>query len=312
MIGEVQTKDSCLVIGANGFIGSHLVDMLSSKGYPVVAFDKFSSPPKFNGKNTTIFKGNFFNETDLSRAATGVSYVFHSFSATTPYSSDNDPYQDIDLNLKQSVKLFEICTKKPVKKVIFISSGGAVYGPVSEERLATEADATSPVSPYGISKLAIENYLAYFNRKYELDYQIFRLTNPYGPRQVLRNNQGVIPAFLARIAKGQDLVIFGDGTTSRDYIYIQDAITMIINVFDKATNYKTYNIGTGIQHDLTTIAELLQKNTHKNVRITYKKAPRTFLQKTQVSIDRYCQEFGRPQFTSLEAGIKLTLKNRDQ
>jgi UDP-glucose 4-epimerase len=258
----MMKQPRCLIFGANGFIGSHMVDKLASSGYGVTAFDRFSKEPQFKiSANVEALKADFFDDQLLAKALEGVDYVFHLFSATTPFVSDNDPYIDITKNILRSVQFLEMAVEAHIKKVIFVSSGGAVYGEVAENKAAKETDTPNPVSPYGIGKLATENYLAYFKRKYNLDYIVYRLTNPYGPRQATNNNQGVIPAFLQQVQKGQKLTIYGDGTNSRDFIYIHDAIKMITDTFHTSAKHSIYNIGSGQQTDLNTIIKTVEKIT---------------------------------------------------
>lgn len=299
----------CLVIGANGFVGSHLVDELVEAGYSVRAFDRFSSgTTKFHKSNKVeIFAGDIFDDISMVKALKGIDYVFHSFSATTPFASDADPYADITLNLLRNVQLLEQSISVGIKKFIFISSGGAVYGAVAEHKKANETDAPLPVSPYGIGKLGTEYYLAYFNRKYGLDYVSYRLTNPYGPRQASNNNQGVIPIFLGKVRAGEKLVVYGDGTGSRDYIYIRDATKMMVKSFAQETKHSIYNIGSGRQTDLNEIVAGIEAVTDMKAMVSHIEAPKTFLQSAQVSIGRYVNEFGPAPSTTLADGLQKTL-----
>jgi UDP-glucose 4-epimerase len=300
-------KGRCLVIGANGFVGSHLVDELVEAGYRVRAFDRFSRPPSFyESKNVEVTAGDIFDDIVFHKALQGVDYVFHSFSATNPFISDADPYMDITRNLLRNVQLFEKSVEAEIKKFVFISSGGAVYGTISEQKAVNESDAPVPISPYGIGKLGAEYYLAYFNRKYGLNYVAYRLTNPYGPRQIAKNNMGVIPTFISKIKAGEELVVFGDGSSSRDYVYIRDATKMIVNSFATAT-HSTYNIGSGRQTNLNHIIAGIEKALDTSAKVMFKEAPKTFLQKSQVSIDRFVEEFGPAPDTPLIKGLKETV-----
>ena len=295
----------CLVIGANGFVGSHLVDELVEAGYSVRALDRFSRPAKFReSDHIEIFPADIFDDIAVNKALKGIDYVFHCFSATTPIVSDADPYGDITLNILRNVQIFEQCIESKVKKLIYMSSGGAVYGSVSEHKKATENDVPMPVSPYGIGKLGTEYYLAYFNRKYGLEYISYRLTNPYGPRQALDNKQGVIPIFVNKIQTGEELVVYGDGTGSRDYIYIRDATKMIVESFARETKYATYNIGSGHQTTLSEIITAIEATMEVTAKVSYVEAPKTFLQKSQVSIARFVKEFGVAPDTPLASGLK--------
>ncbi len=297
----------CLVLGANGFVGSHLVDELAEAGYAVRAFDRFDRSAQFlPSDKVESYKGDAYNEASVKKAFKGIDYFFHCFSATTPYSSDNDPYSDIDKNLRPSVWLFEQCIESKVKKVVFLSSGGAIYGPIAEKRPASEEDLAVPVSPYGINKLAIENYLSYFQRRYGLKYVAYRLTNPYGPRQA-SSTQGVIPIFVHRIKDGQELVVYGNGSSTRDYLYIRDATKMIVESFSGNTAHSTYNIGSGKQTTLNQIIKTIEKVTGKKAQVRHEPTPKTFLKKSQINIDRFSEEFHPKATTSLEKGIHLTI-----
>lgn len=302
-----MSKGVCLIIGANGFIGSHLVDSLVEEGYKVRAFDRYTHEPRFNESNSIdIVKASSFDAAVMDDALEGADYVFMSLSATTPYSSDKNPYMDITQNLLHNVEILDKAVKAGVKKIIFISSGGAIYGGTGETKVASEDDAPHPVSPYGINKLATEYYLGYFERKYGMKYVIYRLTNPYGPRQLSRNHQGVVSVFLENILEGKDLIIYGDGESSRDYIYICDAAKMIVKSFYKKNKHAIYNVGSGEQTSVNDIIETLESVTGKKTGVYHIDEPKTFLKKTMVNTTRFTEEFGLSPTTRLEKGLKMT------
>lgn len=307
----INREKICLVLGANGFVGSYLVDRLAqTAGVRVRAFDRYShGEPKFKRMdNIEIVKGDIQNDDDLRMALVGVDSVIHSFSATTPFMSDNNPYIDISTNLARSVSIFDMCAAEEVNKIGFISSGGAVYGSIAEVKAVTEDDAPQPVSPYGINKLSIEHYLEYFKRKHNIEYVVYRLSNPYGPRQILKNSQGVIPSFIDKISQDSEILIYGDGTSSRDYIYMEDAAQMVIDSFVAGSNKHTvYNIGSGTQTSLNNILSTLRKILNKEPHVAYTEAPATFLHSTSISTARYAKEYGLPQLTSLYDGLAKTV-----
>ncbi len=304
----MQTKGTCLIIGANGFIGSHLVDELAEVGYKVRAFDRYSKPAQFSkSNNVEIFQGDFFDDMTVFRSLQNIDYVFHSFSATTPFSADSDPYTDVSLNLLRNIQLFEKSVEAGVKKIAYISSGGAVYGTIAERKNVAEGDAPEPVSPYGIGKLASEYYLSYFNRKYGLDYVAYRLSNPYGPRQVTKNNQGVIPSFIKKMSEHEDITVIGDGTSSRDYIYIRDATAMMAQSFKNAQQH-IYNLGSGQQTSVNEVIRTLQPLVHTESIVKYADEPKTFLRHAKIDTTRFANEFKIESSTSLEAGLRLTLE----
>lgn len=306
----MSTQDKCLVIGANGFIGSHLVDELAESGHRVRAFDHFSRPRIFKSSpSVEILKGDFFEDVVVTEALKDIDYAFHAFSATTPFSSDSDPYSDISVNLMRNVQLFEKAVEAGVKKVIFISTGGAIYGHLAEEKVATELDAPTPVSPYGIVKLASEHYLAYFERKYGLDYRVYRITNPYGPRQITKNNQGVVPAFIDKLKHGEKIIVIGDGSSTRDYIYIKDVARLLADTFSKDSRFNTYNLGSGQQVSVNAIIETLEDIIGQKALVDYVEAPKTFLKQSRVSVERFKNEFGLDSLTPFKEGLEKTVNS---
>lgn len=303
-----NNKPTCLILGANGFIGSYLVDKLAAEGFQVIAFDRFSNPAKFkDSKNISIVRSDIDNFTEIEKALEKSDAVFHCFSGTTPSTANDNPYVDININLLTTVKLLELAVEHKIKKIVFISSGGGVYGIQSEQGEVSETDRPEPVSPYGICKLAIEHYLGYYKRRYGLDHIIYRVTNPYGPRQAFKHNQGVIPVFIDSFINNKPIEVIGDLDTSRDFIYIDDVVNMIVASFSKITKYNLYNIGYGDQTTLSEIIENLEKIYNKKAVIHQQPAPETFLKRTPISIKRYISEFGAVKQTTLEDGLRKTV-----
>lgn len=298
-----------LILGANGFVGRHVVDELAKDSeVKIKALDRYNKPPQFNGsENIEIVKADIFNESDIAAALSDVDVLVHCFSATTPYTSDINPHLDMTDNVINSIKIFEMCVDLEIQKIVFVSSGGAVYGTTNEIGEVDELSVPRPVSPYGIGKLTIEHYLDYFKRKSGMEYTVFRLTNPYGPGQQLNHNQGVIPAFIDCFKKRQDVTIYGDGTMSRDYVFIRDAASMMVQSIKTRCKHNTYNIGSGKQTSLLEIVDALQNIFGEKIGIEHKDTPKTFLKKTPVSIKRYEDEFGPHSLTKLRSGLIETI-----
>lgn len=298
---------NCLVLGGNGFIGSHLVDGLVARGHKVRAFDRFAgNKPRFESVDQVEqYSGDFLNMGDMTEALDGIEYVFHFISTTTPASAENDPLIDVETNIHASIELFQLCAQKGVKRVIFASTGGAIYGQ-SSKIPCSEDDMPLPVSPYAIGKLTIEHYLRYFKVKHGLDSVVLRISNPYGERQPLHRKQGVIPIFLENIAAGRPLTILGDGSMVRDYIYVRDVSEIIAGMFDKPAQYDVYNIGSGEGVDVNQLVEAVQQASGKQAEIQHAPVPSTFVSKVVLDTRRLSEEFSlRPQ-TELTAGLKAT------
>jgi UDP-glucose 4-epimerase len=296
----------CLVLGANGFIGSHLVDSLVASGHQVRAFGRFGSEPLFaENENTERFYGDFLNRHDLREALKDIEYVFHFISTTTPATAENDPLVDIETNIRMSVELFQECVDAKVKRVIFASTGGAIYGN-SGKTPFSEDDAPAPISPYAIGKLSIEHYLHYFSVKFGLDSIALRISNPYGERQPLHRKQGVIPIFIENILQERPLTVQGDGTMIRDYIYVKDATSMIATIFDKPAKHHIYNIGSGRGITVNELVSAIDRLTDKEPQVTHVDAPPTFIQEVVLDTARFADEFHLVPTTSLEDGLKAT------
>jgi len=297
-----------LVLGADGFIGSHLVDSLVSNGHSVRAFDRFSkSSPSFdNNESIEIFPGDFLNTGQLEEALHGIDYVFHFISTTTPATAENNPTIDIDTNIRTSVELMKLCVKASVKRVLFASTGGAIYGAENERTARIETDPTLPVSPYAIGKLAIENYLRYFRAKHGLESTVFRISNPYGERQPFHRKQGVIPIFLENIYLDKPITILGDGSMVRDYVYVKDLTEMISKVFTRADLQDVYNLGSGTGTTVNEIAQLAQEVAGKEAIIERANVPPTFLQSVVLDTTRFTTDFGFTAHTSLRDGMRAT------
>lgn len=298
----------CLVLGANGFIASHLVDALVARGHSVRSFGRLSGEPTYNSSPMVEFQvGDFLNEGDLTAALEGIEYVFHFISTTTPISAENDPLIDLDTNVRMSIKLFELCASASIKKVIFASTGGAIYGQ-TDTRLQSETDAPQPVSPYAIGKLSIEHFLRYFKVKKGLDSVSFRISNPYGERQPLNRKQGVIPIFLQHITDNQPLTILGDGSMVRDYVYVKDVVSMIADVFERPMQHGLYNLGSGQGASVNELVQAIEDITGKTAEISHQPVPSTFVHHVVLNTDRFEEEFGLRPATSLHDGLITTLE----
>jgi UDP-glucose 4-epimerase len=182
----------------------------------------------------------------------GLDAVFHLASTTGPKSSNDDPVADV-ANIRDSIQLFQLCVKHSVRKVVFTSSGGTVYG-IPRELPIPEEHPTNPICSYGIVKLAIEKYLQCFHHLYGLPYAVLRLANVYGVRQDPRSSQGAVAVFLWRMIQRQPLTLWGDGTVVRDFIHVSDVARLCSRALHSDTN-GVFNVGSGIG---VTMNELLQ------------------------------------------------------
>lgn len=294
-----------LVIGGNGFLGSHLVDALVVREHRVTVFGMFSGTSHWVSEGVDIVDGNFLNIADLRRAVHGKQIVVHMLSTTDPATAENDPIVDIRTNILGSVELFQICADEGVEHVYFASSGGTIYGDRDQESFSEE-DLTLPVSPYGIGKLAIENYMRFFERKYGLRSTSFRISNPYGTRQNPHKRQGIIPIFLRNILNNKPLTVMGDGTMFRDYIYVKDFANIVATMISTGPSQPVYNVGSGRGTTVNELVDAMVNVTGRHPVIEYRDVPSTYVHGSVLDTTRIQNEFGPFEMTELEVGIQRT------
>lgn len=246
-----------VVAGGNGFIGSHLVDSLLAEGWQVVVYDR--APERYRPPlaGVTYVIGELGNESLLASVLRGANVVFHLVSTTIPQSSNESPVFDIQSNVIDTVRFLKVCVESQVEKVIFLSSGGTIYG-IPNSLPVDEKQPTNPICSYGISKLAVEKYLQLFKHLYGLSYMVLRPAVAYGQRQNPIGKQGAITVFLSRIAQGQPITIWGDGETIRDYLYVTDLVRACLLAAGSTRTDTVLNVGSGEGVSLNKLLEIIK------------------------------------------------------
>lgn len=294
-----------LILGGNGFIGSHLVDKLLAEGHKVRIFDKYVEHYRKPIAGGDYCYGDFGNRGLLADALNGIDIVFHLIATTLPKTSNDDPVFDVQSNVVETLFLLEQCAAKKIQKVVFTSSGGTVYGSPMELPIPEDSP-TNPECSYGITKLVIEKYLALFKLLHGLDYVIVRPSNPYGDRQNPNSIQGAIPVFLGKVAKGESIEIWGDGEVVRDYIFIDDLVEGIYKAATVNPQSHVFNLGSGVGHSLNDIVKIIYRIVGHEVKVEYK-AKRAFdISEIYLDISRAKKELSWAPVTSLESGIEKT------
>lgn len=259
-----HTPSRCLVLGGRGFIGSHLVDALLDKGYLVRCFDRPHVAPlgvsHLTNPDFELYEGDLASETDIAEALEGCNICYHLVSTTLPKSSNADPVFDVESNLLGTVRLLTHAVKSGIKKVIFVSSGGTVYG-IPTQVPIPETHSTDPVCSYGITKLTIEKFLGLFHQLHALDYTVLRIANPFGERQRTHASQGAIAVFLGKVLRDEPIEIWGDGSVVRDYIHIADVVDALLICLEKTSSEHVLNIGAGRGHSLNEVLDAIEKVT---------------------------------------------------
>ena len=238
----------CVVTGGAGFIGSNLADALLGRGDEVVVVDDLST-----GKRENVSQGAELHEVDirspaLADALAGAEVIFHLAAQADVPTSVRRPDFDAEVNVVGSVKVLQAAGDS---HVVFSSTGGAIYGEC--ERPAREDDPRRPIAPYGVAKLAAEEYLAAWNRLNETRHTTLRFGNVYGPRQEAGLEGGVVAIFLEAMAAGQETAVFGDGLQTRDFVHVDDVVAAMLRVPGVGG---VFNIGSGVE---TTVAELHER-----------------------------------------------------
>ena len=267
--GEVESM-RCVIIGGGGFIGSHLSESLLAAGASVTIFDRPGARnlDSLQQKGAVISVGNFLDPQDVERALSDQDILFHLLSTTVPQTSSEDPRYDVETNIGGTLQLLEVARKAKIKKIIFASSGGTVYG-IPREIPILEEHPTEPISTHGIVKLAIEKYLHLYWTLYGLEYCILRISNAYGERQAVTATQGVVAAFLDKALRQAEITIWGDGSAVRDFVYVGN----IANAFIKALRYsgepRIFNIGSGQGHSITDIIGIIEQVIDRPLLVKY-------------------------------------------
>ena len=258
-----------LILGGAGFIGSHLAEALLAQGHEVRIFDRphIQIPAELKEcHGIEWMQGDFLSVADIQAAVDGVELIFHLVSTTLPKNSNDDPGYDVGTNVIGSLHLLDAAVRLGIRKIVFISSGGTIYG-IPNQIPIPETHPTDPLVSYGISKLAIEKYLKLYHELHGLDYAVLRVANPYGERQRTDMAQGAVAVFAKKALAGETIEIWGDGSVTRDYIYIADLIEAFVLAASYQGQERIFNIGGGhglsLNQLLATLEELLARPVNR-------------------------------------------------
>jgi UDP-glucose 4-epimerase len=296
-----------LVTGGAGFIGSHVVDTFLAAGYSVVVVDDLSTGRRENVDPRAAFHQIDIRSADLDGvlAAEKPDVVSHQAARANVREAMEKPQLYADVNVLGSLNLLEACRKRGVKKIIYASTGGAVYGepqylPVDENH------PINPLDPYGASKHHVEHYLHLYWLNYKLPYTILRYPNVYGPRQDPFGEAGVVAVFANKMLRGEPVTINGSGEQERDFVYVGDIARANLLAVEKGDG-SIYNIGSGIGTSVNTIAEELSRVTGYKLDPTHGPAKLGEVWKTYLKADKARQELSWQPTVLLRDGLKLTV-----
>ncbi|NCN65199.1 MAG: NAD-dependent epimerase/dehydratase family protein [Candidatus Altiarchaeum hamiconexum] len=295
-----------LVTGGAGFIGSNLVDELLNQGHNVKVLDNLTTGRLENLSNASKSSKFKFYKGDLREfdreILKDVEIIFHLAAQIDVRKSIENPVYDMDINIRGSINLIQQAINSNVEKIIYSSSGGAIYGEPTNLP-ADENTNIKPISPYGASKFAVEGYLNAFGKIYGLKYTAMRYGNVYGRRQDPLGEAGVIAIFFGRASDNKNPVIFGDGNQTRDYVSVDDVVRANIAAVDKLKKYQEYNVGTGKETSVRELVTFMEKIFSKKITPVYEKERPGEVKRIYLDIKRLNDEINfKPD--DVETGMK--------
>ena len=298
-----------LVTGGAGFIGSHVVDCLVAGGHKVAIIDNLSAGVEKNVNSAAKFyKADMNDVPSLDKIFFDwkPEVVYHMAAQIDVRISMKDPVYDADQNILGSLRLLECCKEHHVKKIIFASTGGAIYGE-QDYFPADEKHPVNPVSPYGIGKLTVEKYLYYYKVQYGLSYVALRYANVYGPRQNSKGEAGVVAIFSQRLLNKEPAMIYGDGKQTRDFVFVSDVANYNRLAIDPEIE-GIFNVGTGVETSINEIYTQISTLAGMNTPPLYEKAKPGEQVRSVINPNRAVVRFGVKPEISIVEGLKKTVE----
>jgi len=298
-----------LVTGGAGFIGSHIVDACCLAGHTVTVLDDLST-----GRRENLSPAAAFIEGDVRDGALvdrilhqgEIDVVCHQAAQIDVRRSVADPVFDASINVLGALTLFEACIRNGVGRVVFASSGGAIYGE-QEYFPADERHPTRPISPYGIAKLVTEQYLYYYHAVHGMHVVNLRYANVYGPRQNPEGEAGVVAIFTGKMLRGEQPIINGDGRQTRDYVFVGDVVRANLLALDRE-GWNIYNVGTGVESDVNTIFSTLRSLTGVSCDQRHGEGKKGEQRRSVLDHRHISEDLGWTPATDLEEGLRLTVE----
>lgn len=299
----------CVILGGAGFIGLNLAEALVRAGHQVLCLDQPSGRARFvqaslaHPRLSTMW-GDAWDDGLLRDALNNCDVCFHLVSSTIPQTSNANPRFDVQSNLQGTLTLLDACVKSGVKKVVYLSSGGTVYG-VPKFVPIREDHPTDPTCSYGIVKLAAEKYLELYRSLHGLEYSVIRLSNPYGERQRTSGAQGAVAVFLGKAMRGETIEVWGDGNVSRDYVHISDVIGCLMNVMaSRDPRARLLNVGSGRGCTINQLLKVIGSAVQRDLVISHVPGRSFDVPSNVLSIERATSVLGWRPMVDLEQGVR--------
>lgn len=299
-----------ILFGAGGFIGINLtIELAKDERNEITLIDRsmdfFENIKQLNLKNIKIIASDFTEETDFDELVSGHDIVYHLVSTTIPTTSNQQIPQELLANVVVTSKMLESCIRNNIQKVVFLSSGGTVYGKESKCPL-NENTPTNPISSYGIQKVTIEKLMYLYQYMFGLEYRIIRLANPYGPYQRPNGILGAVTTFTYKAIKNEEILVYGDGSVVRDFIYIDDAIRGILNIVNGESKHRVFNLGCGYGTSIIELLDTIQSGLGLRMNIKYIEGRKVDVPVNYLDISRYEAAYGQLNPISLHEGVSKT------
>jgi UDP-glucose 4-epimerase len=306
---QTLTTDRITVLGGLGFMGSHICRELVRRGRTVRIFDKLHTSRELVAdieREIEIVEGDILRPHDVMSALTDTQTIIHLVHTTRPGSSMQDPSFDISTNVVASAKWLAALSQTKVRRIIFVSSGGTVYG-IPRRIPIDENHPTDPICSYGITKLAIEKYLAMYAEQSNIEYCCLRPSNVYGEGQPLNVGQGVIGVLADRALRGLPLEIWGTGQSLRDYLYVADMVAAMMAVLEYRGAQRVFNVSSGQGHSVVDVVQALSRTLEFAPELSYMPDRGFDVPANVLDSTRLQAETGWQPTTSLEQGIARTI-----
>jgi UDP-glucose 4-epimerase len=301
-------KKKIAIFGGGGFLGSAICDRLLEDGHHLKIFERPRIDPyRVFSKNESVewVTGDFSSKHDIDAFIEGVDIVMHLISSTLPRGSNEDVVFDVQSNVISTLHLLNSMATSGVKRIVFISSGGTVYGnplytPVNEDH------PTNPTVSYGITKLTIEKYLLLFQSLYGIKPTILRVANPYGERQRVETAQGAVGVFLSKALRQEPIEIWGDGSVVRDYVYVKDVADAFAQAIDYEGTETVFNIGSGSGKSLNELIQTIKEILGLDFEVRYLPSRSFDVPVSVLSNSLALKELGWAPKIGFEEGIQKT------
>ncbi len=296
-----------LITGGAGFIASHVADAFIEAGHNVIILDNLTTGREENiNPRATFYKNDIRDDLSSIFERHKIDVINHHAAQIDVRRSVNDPIYDANINIIGTLNLLQNAVKFGVKKFMFASTGGAVYGE-QDYFPADENHKQQPLSPYGISKLAVEKYLYFYKEVYGLKYTILRYANIYGPRQNPMGEAGVVCIFLDKILAGEQPIINGSGEQTRDYVFVKDVVKANLLTLNEEES-EIYNVGTGIETSVNELFRLINENFDNKIKEVHGPTKPGEQMRSVITSEKLYKKFGWRPSTLLKDGLRATIE----